>query len=63
MKAENIDDENLQHFRNMMYVPIDLQRDSQIRVLCVQDSGKSYLYIMTLYISFTKEQMRKYLPE
>lgn len=28
--------------------------------MAVQDSGKSYLYIMTLYISFSKEQLRKY---
>ena len=61
VKAENLDAENLRQFRNMLYRPIDLQRDSPIRVLCVEDNEKSYLYIMTCYVSFNKAQMRKYI--
>ncbi|MBR0278477.1 MAG: AMP-binding protein [Synergistaceae bacterium] len=61
VKAENLNAENLSQFRNMLYSPIDLQRDSPVRVLCAEDNEKSYLYIVTFYISFSKAQMRKYI--
>ena len=61
IRAESADDESLEHFRRMMYFPVDLQRDSLMRVLCVETDGKSYIYIMTYYISFDKVQVRKYI--
>ena len=45
----------------MMYTPVDLQRDSLMRVLCAEADGKSYIYIMTYYINFDKVQVRKYI--
>ena len=45
----------------MMYTPVDLQRDSLMRVLCAEADEKSYIYIMTYYINFDKVQVRKYI--
>ncbi len=59
--AESADDESLKRFRRMMYLPVDLQRDSLMRVLCAEADGKSYIYIMTCYINFSKAQVLKYL--
>lgn len=61
VNADNFDDEDLKKFRNMLFRTVDLQRDSLVRVLCAEDCEKSYLYIITSNISFSKTQMRKYL--
>jgi len=61
VNMNNLDDKNLQVAWNMFQRPFDLQRDSLMRVVCGEFYGKSFLYIMTSHISFSKAQARKYI--
>ena len=60
VNMNNLDDKNLEVAWNIFQSPIDLQRDTLMRVVCGEFFGKSFLYIMTSHISFTKAQARKY---
>ena len=61
VKVKGMDDEQMRYFRDVLYIPVDLQRDSLMRVICAEDEEKSYLYFMTYYISFRKSQVRQYI--
>lgn len=61
VRVKDMDDEQMRYFRNVLYLPVDLQRDSLIRVICAEDGANSYVYFMTYYISFGKSQVRKYI--
>ncbi len=61
INANNLDDKKLQDAWNMFCSPIDLQRDSLIRVTCAKFGSTTVLHILTSHIAFSKVQMRKYI--
>ena len=61
VRVKGMDDKQMRYFRDVLYLPVDLQRNSLIRVICAEDDKNSYIYFMTYYISFNKSQVRQYI--